>query len=283
MQSLRLPVISVEDVVRGSIDGMQDKSVRAAVEKVIAEFSLANEKFVKSIKEGTLHALQSSHFEISGFSNAEIVKIVYEDGMICRKGGRRYYDLLKSLPRYGECPLCGIGDVETLDHYLPKSRFPALCVSPANLIPACRDCNTEKREVLPRVPGDVTLHPYFDRVDHDQWLHARVVQECPPRLEFVVIPPIGWAPVLKERAGSHLRVFKLGKRYASHANRTMSSIRLILESQYECGQGVGVAEYLDGEARTRLLEKPNSYLGVTYQALAANPWFCDEGFKLFKI
>ena len=44
-----------------------------------------------------------------------------------------------------KCPFCGIGTVSTLDHYLPKSKYPALAITPKNMIPACRDCNWERK------------------------------------------------------------------------------------------------------------------------------------------
>ena len=41
------------------------------------------------------------------------------------------------------CPYCEVRPVKTLDHFLPQ-RYAALTIVSQNLIPACRDCNTEK-------------------------------------------------------------------------------------------------------------------------------------------
>jgi hypothetical protein len=62
------------------------------------------------------------------------------------------------------CPACGeFGRPNTLDHYLPKGKYPHFCITPANLFPMCDRCQKEKGEktgtlVEPRF----FLHPYFD-------------------------------------------------------------------------------------------------------------------------
>ena len=93
--------------------------------------------------------------------------------------GRPVYNALKLAAR--RCPLCGHRDVSTLDHYLPKTAFPLLCVTPSNLVPACSDCNKVKSDALPATAADQTLHPYFDDADQDAWLKAEVVQARRPR------------------------------------------------------------------------------------------------------
>ena len=62
------------------------------------------------------------------------------------------------------CPACGeAGAPNTLDHYLPKGKYPQFCITPYNLFPMCDACQTSKGEKT----GDAAnprffLHPYFD-------------------------------------------------------------------------------------------------------------------------
>ena len=72
------------------------------------------------------------------------------DGRMAAQGspGRTIYDAIKLASPNGLCPLCGQRVVATLDHYLPKSRYAALAVNPANLIPACSDCNKAKSDAV---------------------------------------------------------------------------------------------------------------------------------------
>ena len=60
-------------------------------------------------------------------------------------GGRKYYDKIKAIPKYSKCPFCGVGIVSTLDHYLPKTKYPTYALTPVNLIACCADCNKNKK------------------------------------------------------------------------------------------------------------------------------------------
>lgn len=44
------------------------------------------------------------------------------------------------------CPFCGISELSTLDHYLPKELYPEFSVFPKNLVPSCAVCNTRKKD-----------------------------------------------------------------------------------------------------------------------------------------
>ena len=74
--------------------------------------------------------------------------------------------VLKAMRDHGLslCPACGeAGAPNTLDHYLPKGKYPHFCVTPHNLFPMCDACQGEKGEKT----GDTAaprffLHPYFD-------------------------------------------------------------------------------------------------------------------------
>lgn len=60
------------------------------------------------------------------------------------------------------CPMCGSLKTGTVDHYLPKSKFPEYSFYSKNLVPAC-DCNTKRGEALfgPNL-GEFVLHPFFE-------------------------------------------------------------------------------------------------------------------------
>jgi len=198
--------------------------------------------------------------------------------MVRTADGRRIYDQIMSGPAHETCPLCGHGIVKTLDHYLPKRVFPVLCVDPLNLVPACSDCNHTKGDLVPSSPDRTPLHPYFDRVDGAAWLHARVLQDSPVRLEFFPDPPPSWGATLVARVAHHFELFDLAKLYAVQANRTISGIRQQLARLREAGNRETVRSYLREEADTRLAERPNGWEGVTYRTLAADDSFCDGGF-----
>ena len=96
----------------------------------------------------------------------EIINKIYEQKFAKEKSvGRKYYDIIMANAN-GRCPICGGGKLKNLDHFLPKSKYPLLCVTPLNLIPTCRDCNMEKRAVISNNYYEIPFHPYLeDMVD----------------------------------------------------------------------------------------------------------------------
>jgi len=192
--------------------------------------------------------------------------------------GRRLYDQLLSLPPRGICPLCGVGHVSTLDHHLPKSTFPALAVTPANLIPSCFDCNRQKLVARPTCSEEETLHPYFDDFTREQWLHADVLEETSPILRFLVRPPQGWDDLRSARAARHLCVFKLGRLYRTYAAEELVNIRDSLAEEHVRAGSNGIRQYLREAADSREAACLNSWQTATYKALSSSEWFCTVGY-----
>lgn len=54
-------------------------------------------------------------------------------------------------PRIQTCPFCdgSMKSAVTVEHFLPKGRYPVLSVHAANLVPACKDCNEPKSDKDP--------------------------------------------------------------------------------------------------------------------------------------
>ena len=68
------------------------------------------------------------------------------------------------------CPACGEeGTPNTLDHYLPKDRFPEFAITAVNLSPMCDICQGEKlAETLTADNERIFLHPYYDEFLNEQ-------------------------------------------------------------------------------------------------------------------
>ncbi|WP_159037051.1 hypothetical protein [Streptomyces specialis] len=235
-------------------------------------------RFRHAVQTGRVCSLVTDDYQVPGIRATEAVTWTYRNGMVNTGRGREIYQQIMAAPPYERCPLCGHGIVRTLDHYMPKSSFPALCVTPDNLVPACGDCNHIKGEKAPASPETTLLHPYFDRIDNVSWLGARVIRETPPRLEFHVKPVGTWTQELTERVRHHFRLFGLAMRYAPPANSLINDIRRRIAALFECGGASLVRDYLHDEADTRLATRRNGWEGVTYRALAEDDWFCSQGF-----
>jgi hypothetical protein len=62
------------------------------------------------------------------------------------------------------CSMCGSLKTGTLDHFLPKDKFPEFAIYAPNLVPAC-DCNIKRRtNYKGKLVGQRALHPYFDEI-----------------------------------------------------------------------------------------------------------------------
>lgn len=176
------------------------------------------------------------------------------------------------------CPLCGQKQVKTLDHYLAKSLHPALAVTPINLVPACRDCNTEKLAHQPTCAEEQTLHPYFDNVEDGIWLLASVIEATPPALHFFADPPADWPAVKAARARFHFSSFKLASLYATHAAAELVQIQYALLRMHERGGADAVRLHLSEQAESRRMVNRNSWQAAMYSALSNSRWFCEAGF-----
>lgn len=82
------------------------------------------------------------------------------------------------------CPFCHLAKPRTIEHSFPQSTYPRLAVEPLNLVPACRDCNSERNAGH----GTITVSPYFDNwVVDNPWLRADVIDSFHPEdLRFSV-------------------------------------------------------------------------------------------------
>ena len=210
------------------------------------------------------------------------LKDVYSSHMVARaKPARVIYDQLLSQAPMGKCPFCGFGHVSTLDHYLPKTKYPLVAVLPINLVPSCKDCNTGKSMAVATTAEGQCLHPYFDHHNFvsEQWLYAEVEQTTPANIRFYVQPPAHWDGVSKERVKSHFNDFKLAARYAVEASNQLACLRDTLTSYREYIGAEGVRQHLTIEAQSHYQQHSNSWQTAMFQTLANSDWYCDVGFN----
>jgi hypothetical protein len=165
-----------------------------------------------------------------------------------------------------------------LDHHLPKSRYPALAVAPLNLIPACMDCNKAKLERIPHSSAEETLHPYFDNVEDDEWLHAAVIQSVPAAVVFYPEPPAAWGAVMAARVVGHFSVFGLARLYGVQAAVELQNIRFHLGRLLTEAGPAGVRAHLIVVAQSCEQASVNSWQTAMYKALAASDWFVSGEF-----
>jgi len=235
----------------------------------------------------TLHTFQRQPTIVgaNGAVTTDELKYLYTYRMVGdEQPGRAIYDRLRAAG--GEkCPLCGVNAVKTLDHHLPKSKYPVLSVAPTNLIPSCRDCQSAKKSVFPTTAEEETLHPYFDNVDGDIWLTAVVNQETPATFTFGVTPPAAWGQLLIDRVLNHMESFELYSLFAGNAANELTGIRQGLTDLFNSGGTAAVQAHLQNQAASwrqggQQAGRLNSWQLAMYQAAANDNWFYSQGFAL---
>lgn len=129
------------------------------------------------------------------------------------------------------CPYCGIGAPRQFDHYLPKAKFPELCVHFYNLVPCCGSCNGIKGEKWLKNDGSRTfINFYIDslptepivRTDID-WIvkNGKIV----PIMSFKLIKPPAFGAAEFMLIESHFKHLKLLARYKDQAHTEFLALR----------------------------------------------------------
>jgi hypothetical protein len=254
----------------------------------------AAEAYEQACRSAALHELDPADYRPDECRKDDADDLVgmYERRMSPNHPGRPVYEEARNWRT--KCPLCGVGSVRQVDHHLPKAVFPYLAMVPINLLPICADCNYTKLAQVPNTYEEQTLHPYFDDVDGERWLKARLVTEFrvghPPGqtsvasptnwfIHFYVAAPASWDTKLAKRVAYHFETFNLAQLYEDQAADEVTGIELSLEEAFQVGGSSDVRSHLTGVARSRRARRQNNWMVALYEALAASDWYCRGGFR----
>lgn len=264
MRKLPKPSFPINKIITDCVSNMRgdhEKYINAI--PVIDEYSARYEDaMVQCIAyELTAHEMVTDDLSKDDMVTLYTTKFAKKD-----QPGRIYYDKIKLSPTNGICPLCGIGQVATLDHYMAKTLYPTLAVTPHNLIPACRDCNDPRGAVRFDSAADMTLHPYFDDAQNIEWLSAAVVSTYPICVSYTIDGALQDAE-LRDRLSNHLKVFDLKERYAKKAAEEISANKLTYQAVLDAGGLEGLRSYLQLLYASAYSAEKNSWRTALYKAL----------------
>jgi hypothetical protein len=203
-----------------------------------------------------------------------VAKFVPED-----QPGRSTYAAIRQSAYRGRCALCSQLPATTVDHYLPKSKFPAFAVFPRNMVPACKQCNDAKFTSS----NGLTLHPYYDDIATIRWLRCELIDGEKVSVIYTV-----WADVqpaeLRQRMTNHLTDVGVGELYQSSALVDLSNIRHRLVSLGQSGGAQAVRAHLEEELASRLKCCLNSWSTALYRAMVETTWFVrDKGYARIEV
>jgi 5-methylcytosine-specific restriction endonuclease McrA/aryl carrier-like protein len=168
------------------------------------------------------------------------------------------------------CPACGeFGKPNTLDHYLPKGKYPHFSITPANLFPMCDSCQKEKLEKTHTArESRLFLHPYFDDFVERQII--RIVIHPPYDTPAFTVELMDWLSN-EQRAvvQAHIRELAIERRFAGFFKG--ESIRILKHAAKIRTGNQTIEESI--ELFRSLHEDPtlNSWQHLYYRAVLDNP------------
>jgi 5-methylcytosine-specific restriction endonuclease McrA len=280
------PTFGPTDVYNYCLQGIKDPSLRDKFIEINLDVASAAIDYLSLAAVGQLFSFvpdskKNDEVIVGKITKAEL-KGLYTYYMVESSMPARsiYNQIIASAPS-GICPLCGAGYAVTLDHYLPKSKFPMFSVLPHNLIPACRDCNTGKSAQLAATAEEQSFHPYYDHSQlREQWLFANVEHSTPPVIKYIPLAPATWSAINQSRIVSHFESLKLAARFSVLAANELASLRSMLIDYVAPGGPAAIKDYLSARAASELQVSHNSWKAAMFQALSNDKWYCEVGFCL---
>ncbi|QNK89826.1 hypothetical protein H7992_09325 [Sporosarcina sp. resist] len=276
MRTVPRPNFSTDEVILKCISNYEDEELvsrfKDSIEEIVEWGSVLKEK----IETNTVHTIEEDSCIPRIIDKAEMIKLYNDKFSKQGQPGRDYYNTIMELPKHLLCPLCGYRPVDSIDHYLPKGKFPVFSISPLNLIPACFGCNKRKKEKKANKAEEEFLHPYFDNIEDDLWLYSAFEEKIPLTIFFNVNPHESWDDITKERVRKHFNIFQIGQLYSSYASSDISGNIYNLKKIYDEGGASALKNELFRTVESFQYAQVNSWQTAMYSALYNSEWFCEE-------
>jgi len=279
MRDMLPPTNAVVEILNACTNSIQNQELAGRLTAALGHFSALEVDYRDRALASLLYTLPVERIT-GGITQAEMSWLY--TAVFARLNGptRHIYDAIKLAAPGLICPLCNQRTVGTLDHHMSKQSYPGFAVTPLNLVPACKDCNTDTGARAVTTAAEQTFHPYFDHIDDEIWLHAVVEESSPPVIRFEARPPQTWEPSKRSKVENHFHTFKLGVLYSVHAGAELQNIEDdVLRLAQKEGPN-GLKEEFTHRASGRRKKVRNNWQAAMYSALANSDWFCQEGYLL---
>jgi 5-methylcytosine-specific restriction endonuclease McrA len=277
MISITRPEFHVREVFLTCISSVDDEVLKQNYEDCIDLLEEAEADFIDKFTKHEIYKIHQKLTLSTSIGKHEMVKAYTYRMLHPTYAGRVFYQTILDSAPFGKCPLCSIRDADTLDHYLPKTKYPIFSVTPITLVPACSTCNKDKLTAFPKSSEDQTLHPYFDNVENDAWIKGSIIETDPISFNFSPSPPSHWADILQKRAISHFHSYKLNSVFAAYANDEFRARRLHLVKLFRLNPDELKKQLQDSHDSALEMGK-NTWRVIMYEALLSNEWFLNGGF-----
>lgn len=225
MIKLKAPEIDSRDLLKDCIHNLNKESEKQLIESNVEKIVEFYHQYSIHANCNKLHKLEDG--QLINKEVEELIKKLYTNKLSKRKEkARRYYDEIINykinkeldLPiKFNDeikvCPICHTSEVNNLDHYLPKAKYPIQSLNPINLLPICSKCNTNKIDYTSTCEGENLIHLYFDDLDQITWLKTKIDNCNPLSVTYFVDKTAFNNPILYRRVKKTFEIYKIGKTY----------------------------------------------------------------------
>ena len=196
------------------------------------------------------------------------------------KGCRAYkfYNIIRSAQH--TCPYCNVSarSISQLDHYLPKSTFPSLTISPVNLVPICSDCNSKKGTYYSTKIDEMIMHPYFDDFASQSFdfIKCTVIEKVPIGFSFYIEKLPNWSDCTYNRVVKHFQMLELEDLYRTDFEATFEPYVYELKSIYMDGNIENVRIAIMRRMNSYKINKTLPWHYAGFGAILNSEWFFEN-------
>lgn len=225
MQNLKVPTIKSSEVLDNIVKGKYEpnKSILNNIRsELLKQFSLYEhnkktleniipfDNFDKDQKKTLLNC-----YSRTGYLEKDVIKKSIKD--------------IQKPHQKNKCPYCRIDTANTIDHYLPKDKFPEFAFLPINLIPCCSTCNSKKGEIWINNGERIFINYYFDNLDTDNFLKSEIEYdkndiETSTNINYLIDTSNIGNEKLSKIIQSHFSKLELLERYSDLVGEELSNI-----------------------------------------------------------
>lgn len=269
MRRLPRPEFSVRDIIVSFGNGPRVDQLHDACESFEAAETEYDALLAAHVPQ--LLPTRPTHLSVENAANANWAYV--EHLRAKSSGARSYYVALRQENQ--PCGMCRVRSSRVVDHHLPRSIYPAYAIQPSNLVPICSDCNERKSDVVPNQDKGQLLHPYFDHLDSDDWLEARVTEGPGRPVVFGVSDEHLPSPAIGHRLRLHREFFDVTARFSRDAGDFLAQHLQLLTTRLERYGPSRVSDYLFELSDSVRARGARPWIAAALAAWASDQIFCD--------
>jgi len=259
------------DICNSCRDSIGNKKLKKKFEANINYICHMTNKYNVKALSRKLYELQANNQMIGSLTKKEMIKMYTIRFSKHGSKARLYYDKIKNISN--KCLYCGIGIVNTIDHFLPKNEYPDFSINKYNLVPSCRDCNTNKNNGIVYSEENQYFHPYYEEIENSDWLKVNIKECSSLIIEYFIDKNID--KTMYARLNNQFIKLKLFDLYNVYALNDINEMNYYFKEYYK-EQGSEKLSKLFKKISESVSPEVNLWKHVLYKNLSLNDWFCEN-------